>query len=127
MPENEKFFRNARIWGDGDVLKAIASIPGYAIEPAPLVQEGRTHAIRTPSDDLIHLVSDGIDSQVVQTSRIEKQDLVDGGVTFQQDELVLLANAAKAANNARKKADPNADDFVGVHVTVSEHDIETLS
>lgn len=127
MTENTKFFRNARIWGKGDVLEAIAAIPGYTVEPAPLIQEGRTHALRTPDGDLIHLVSDGRDPHVVKTSNIEKQDRLDAPVPFQLDELVKLANAAAVVNEARKKADPDAEDFLGVTVSVSEHDLATLS
>lgn len=126
MSENEKYFRNASIWGADNVLDAVAAIPGYSIEPAPLIQEGRTHAIRTPSGDLIHLVSNGTDPEVVKTSRIDKQDEKEGGVAFGQDELVLLAKAAAAANKARQEADPDAEKFISVYVNASEHDIETL-
>jgi hypothetical protein len=125
--ENMKFLRNAKIWGSGNVLEAIAAVPGYKVEPVvPLQSPNRTHVVVTPSGDQIHLVIDPKNPEVVGTSNIINQDQLDGPVPFQDDELVKLANAASALNADRKAQDQDAEDIVRVTVTVSDHDLETL-
>lgn len=117
--ENMQYLRSATIYASGEgspkALEQLASIPGYTLVPAGY-QEGkvRTHDLQTPSGDTIVLVNDPNDPSKVRAAQVLNQDQNPGHIPFQEDELVIFANAA---NETQK-----------VHVTVaaSDHDLKTL-
>lgn len=116
-----EFLRSAIIWGQGDVLSAIAKVPGYSLQQAqPFQPPSRTHMIVTPSGDQIHLVINPADPQAARTSNVIRQDALNAHVPFQQDELVRFANAAHSLN--RIPGEP----VISVTVHASEHDLKTL-